>query len=141
MIPLDGDPDQTENILMLEVLHHYSFLQEVANVTWRDVTIWEKIDQNCHSIYIAVSFAVRNAALKRASKHGDPSFTRGINLREDFYATFVRPVFAFYCPFFLRKKKKVVFRHRHDVYAARLMDLRNRSIALRERWCHHSKAD
>ena len=27
------------------------------------------------------------------------------------------------------------FRHRPYVYAARLMDLRNRSIALCERWC------
>ena len=29
----------------------------------------------------------------------------------------------------------VAFLHRNDVYAARLMDVRNRSIALRERWC------
>ena len=40
-------------------------------------------------------------------------------------ATFVRPLFAFYCPLFFTGKK-VPFRHRHDVYAARLMDLRNR---------------
>ena len=49
----------------------------------------------------------------------------------------MRPLFAFYCPLFFTKKKikKLPFRHRRDVYAARLMDLRNRSIALRERWC------
>ena len=35
----------------------------------------------------------------------------------------------------------MAFRHRRDVYAARLMDLRDRSIALRERWCHRSTAD
>ena len=50
----------------------------------------------------------------------------------------MRPLFAFYCPLFFtikKKEKKVPFRHRRDVYAARLMDLRNRSIALREQWC------
>ena len=29
----------------------------------------------------------------------------------------------------------------HFATAARLMDLRNRSIALHERWCHRSTAD
>ena len=52
----------------------------------------------------------------------------------DFYAptccqsvTFVRLLFAFYCPLFFTKKiiNYVVFFHRHHVYAARLMDLRN----------------
>ena len=45
---------------------------------------------------------------------------------------------------FLRKKiiNNAAFRHRcGDVYAARLVDLRNRSIALRERWCHRTTAD
>ena len=42
-------------------------------------------------------------------------------------ATFVRPLFGFYCLlFFYEKKKNVAFRHRPDVYTARLMDLRNR---------------
>ena len=43
-------------------------------------------------------------------------------------ATFVRPLFAFYCPLFLTRKiiNNVEFCHRRDVYAARLMDLRNR---------------
>ena len=52
-------------------------------------------------------------------------------------ATFVRPLFAFYCTLSFRKKirNNAAFRHRRgDVYAARLMVLRNRSIALRERW-------
>ena len=41
--------------------------------------------------------------------------------------TFVRPLFAFYCPLlFTEKNHNVAFRHRSDVYAARLMDLRNR---------------
>ena len=42
---------------------------------------------------------------------------------------------------FVRKKNNVAFHHRRHVYAARLMILRNRSIALRELWCHHSTAD
>ena len=44
---------------------------------------------------------------------------------------------------FLRKQiiNNAVFRYRRYVYAARLMGLRNRSIALRERWCHRSTAD
>ena len=55
--------------------------------------------------------------------------------RIDFYAhtcyqsaTFVRPFFAFYCRLFFTKKiiNNVAFRHRSDVYATRLMDLRNR---------------
>ena len=38
---------------------------------------------------------------------------------------------------FLREKSvnNVAFRHRRNVYAARLMDMSNRQIALRERWC------
>ena len=56
-------------------------------------------------------------------------------------ANFVRPLFAFYCPLvFTEKKNNAAFRHRRNVYAARLIDLRNRSIALRERWCHRSTA-
>ena len=59
-------------------------------------------------------------------------------------ATYVRPLFAFYCTFFLRKQiiNNAAFRHRRgDVSAARMIDLRNRSIALRERWYHRSTAD
>ena len=41
--------------------------------------------------------------------------------------------------FVTEKNNNVAFRHRRDVYAARLMH--NRSIALRERWCHRSTAD
>ena len=43
-------------------------------------------------------------------------------------ATFVRPFFAFYCSlFFTGGGINAAFRHRRgDVYAARLMDLRNR---------------
>ena len=43
-------------------------------------------------------------------------------------ATFVRPLFAFYYSLFLRKKIMQYFAtdHQRDVYAARLMDLRNR---------------
>ena len=42
--------------------------------------------------------------------------------------TFVRPLFEFYCTFFLEKNhNNAAFRHRHgDVFAARLKDLRNR---------------
>ena len=55
---------------------------------------------------------------------------------------FVRPLFAFYFPLFLRKNNNnAEFPHRRDVYAARLMGLRNRSTALRERWCHRSTTD
>ena len=55
----------------------------------------------------------------------------------DFYAptcfqsaTCVGPLFAFYCPFFFKKKKRIM-RHfatddRRDAYAARLMDMRKR---------------
>ena len=43
--------------------------------------------------------------------------------------------------FFTTTNNNVSFRHRRHVYAARLMNLRNRSIALRERWCHRSMAD
>ena len=44
---------------------------------------------------------------------------------------------------FLRGKiiNNVTFRPRRDFYAARLMALRNRKIALRERWCHRSTAE
>ena len=43
-------------------------------------------------------------------------------------ATFERPLFAFYCPLFFTEKRinNVEFRHRLHVYAALLMDLRNR---------------
>ena len=42
-------------------------------------------------------------------------------------ATFVRPLFACYCPlFFTEKNNNVAIRHRCDVYAMRLMDLRIR---------------
>ena len=44
-------------------------------------------------------------------------------------ATFVRPLFAFYCTLFFTKNiiNNAAFRHRRgDVYAARLMYLRNR---------------
>ena len=44
-------------------------------------------------------------------------------------ATFVRPLFAFYCTLFFTKKiiHNAAFRHRRsNVYAARLVDLRNR---------------
>ena len=37
-----------------------------------------------------------------------------------------QPVFAFYCPLFFTLTKNVAFRHRRNVYAARLIDLRNR---------------
>ena len=42
-------------------------------------------------------------------------------------AIFVRPLFVFYCPlFFTEKINNASFRHRRNVYAARLMVLRNR---------------
>ena len=41
-------------------------------------------------------------------------------------STFVRPLFVFYCPLFFMEKKNNVHFRRRDVYAARLMDLRNR---------------
>ena len=53
-------------------------------------------------------------------------------------ALFVLLSFVFYGKKIINN---VAFRHRSDVYAARLVDLRNRSIALRERWCHRSTAD
>ena len=44
---------------------------------------------------------------------------------------------------FLQKQiiNDVAFRLRRDVYTARLMDLRNRYIVMRERWCHRSMAE
>ena len=68
----------------------------------------------------------------------------------DFVCAYMLPIrdlcaIAFYVllSFVFTKKKinNVAFRHRRDVYAARLIDLRNREIALRERWCHRYTAD
>ena len=50
----------------------------------------------------------------------------------------MRPLFAFYCTKIINN---AAFRHRRgDVYTARLMVLRNRTIELRERWYHSSTA-
>ena len=45
-------------------------------------------------------------------------------------AIFVRPLFEFYFPLFFTKQilNNAAFRHRRDVYAARLMDMRNRKL-------------
>ena len=50
-------------------------------------------------------------------------------------AIFVRPLFVFYCTLLFTGENNVAFRHRRDVYVARLMVLLTRYIALRERWC------
>ena len=95
----------------------------------------------------------RRAVLKKLSSEFDEFLAGRSQFDSDHVVDFYAPtccqsatfgqLFAFYCPLFFTEKiiNNVAFHPRRNVYAARLMDLHNRSIALCERWCHRFTAD